>query len=74
MRAPQAMLAACTTLMQQLTTDRPQVSLNIKIYQISHNFTRDIGLHIPNTFNMYNIPVAALAALGGQSIRRWSTS
>lgn len=67
-RAPQATLAACTKLIQQLTTDRPQVSLDIKIYQISHNFTRDIGLHIPNTFNMYNIPVAALAALGGQSI------
>jgi general secretion pathway protein D len=67
-RAPQATLAACTKLIQQLTTDRPQVSLDIKIYQISHNFTRDIGLHIPNTFNMFNIPVAALAGLGGQSI------
>ena len=39
-----------------------------EIYQISHNFTREIGMHIPDTFNMYNIPVAALAALGGQSI------
>lgn len=67
-RAPQATLAACTKLIRQLASDRPQVSLDLKIYQISHNFTRDIGLHIPNTFNMYNIPVAALAGLGGQSI------
>jgi Flp pilus assembly secretin CpaC len=67
-RAPQAMLAACTKLLQQLDSERPQVSLDLKIYQISHNFTRDIGLHIPDTFNMYNIPVAALAALGGQNI------
>jgi Flp pilus assembly secretin CpaC len=51
-----------------LTSDRPQVVLDIEIYQISHNFTREIGMHIPDTFNMYNIPVAALAALGGQSI------
>jgi general secretion pathway protein D len=69
--APQAMLAACTKLLQQLNSERPQVSLDLKIYQISHNFTRDIGLHIPDTFNMYNIPVAAVlaaaAALGGQS-------
>lgn len=67
-RAPQATLAACTKLFEQLTSDRPQVSLDIKVYQISHNFMRDIGMHIPDTFNLYNIPVAALAALGGQSI------
>ena len=61
--------SACTQLLQQLTNDRPQVALDIKIYEIDHNFTRDIGLHIPDTFNMYNIPVAALAALGGQNIQ-----
>jgi general secretion pathway protein D len=67
-RAPQDTLAACTKLMRQLTTDRPQVAFDIQVYQISHMFTREIGMHIPNTFNMYNIPVEALAALGGQSI------
>ncbi len=67
-RAPQDTLAACSKLMRQLTTDRPQVAFDIQVYQISHNFTREIGMHIPNTFNMYNIPVEALAALGGQSI------
>jgi general secretion pathway protein D len=68
-RAPQAMLRACTTLMQQLATERPQVALEIEIYQISHDLTRNIGVHIPQTFNLYNIPVAALFALGGQSIQ-----
>jgi hypothetical protein len=68
-RAPQATLRACATLLRQLTGERPQVSLDIDVFQISHNLTRNIGLHIPNTFNMYNIPVAALAALGGQSIQ-----
>ena len=68
-RAPQTTLAACTKLLRQLTSDRPQVSLDIRIYNISHNFTRDIGMHIPDTFNMFNIPVAALAGLGGQSIQ-----
>jgi general secretion pathway protein D len=67
-RAPQATLAACMKLLGQLTSDRPQVSLDVQVFQVNHNFTRDIGMHIPNTFNMYNIPVAALAALGGQSI------
>jgi type II secretory pathway component GspD/PulD (secretin) len=67
-RAPQATLHACTQLLQQLTTERPQVVLDIEVYEIDHNFTRDIGMHIPDTFNLYNLPVAALAALGGQNI------
>jgi general secretion pathway protein D len=71
-RAPQATLAACTKLVRQLTTDRPQVAIDLEIYQISHNFTREIGMHTPDTFTMYNLPVAAVAAaaaaLGGQSI------
>jgi general secretion pathway protein D len=68
-RAPQSVLAACTKLVHQLTNDRPQVMLDIRVYQISHNLTKNIGVHIPDTFNLYNIPVAALAALGGQSIQ-----
>jgi len=68
-RAPQPVLAACTKLVQRLTNDRPQVMLDIRISQISHNLTKNIGVHIPDTFNLYNIPVAALAALGGQSIQ-----
>jgi general secretion pathway protein D len=71
-RAPQDVLAACTKLLRQLTTDRPQVSLDIEVYQISHDFMQEIGIHTPDTFTMYNIPVAAVAAaaaaLGGQSI------
>jgi Flp pilus assembly secretin CpaC len=55
-----------------LDHDRPEVAFELSIYQISHNFTREIGMHIPNTFNVYNIPIAdvaaAVAALGGQSI------
>lgn len=68
-RAPQPTLHACATLLQQLTNNRPQVMLDIQVFQISHNLTRNIGLHIPDTFNLFNIPVAALAALGGQSIQ-----
>jgi general secretion pathway protein D len=68
-RAPQAMLKACTELVQQLTRERPEVSFDVEIYQISHQFTQQIGMHLPDTFNLYNIPAGALAALGGQSIQ-----
>ena len=67
-RAPQATLAACAKLMAQLTGDHPQVMLDIDVYEISHQLTQNIGVHVPNTFNLYNIPAAALAGLGGQNI------
>jgi Flp pilus assembly secretin CpaC len=73
-RAPQVTLRACTKLLHQLTNDRPQVAFDLEIYQVNHNFTREIGMHIPNTFNVYNIPVAAVAAAiaalgGGQNLQ-----
>jgi len=67
-RAPQATLAACTKLLHQLTNKRPEVAVDIEVYTISHNFMREIGMHVPDTFNFYNIPAIALVGLGGQSI------
>ena len=64
-RAPQRVLAACSTLLDQLSNSRPQVMLDINVFEINHQFTRDIGIHVPQTFNLYNIPVAALAGLAG---------
>lgn len=70
-RGPQRMLEACSKLMEQLSNQRPQVMLDIRVYQINHQLTRNIGVHIPNTFNMYNIPAVALLGLaGGQNIQQ----
>jgi len=73
LRGPQPILEACSRLLEQLREERPQVMLEVRVFQINHQLTRNIGLHIPNTFNMYNIPAVALAglgALGGQSIQQ----
>jgi Flp pilus assembly secretin CpaC len=69
-RAPQAVTGALTRLMEQLNTERPQVMLELTVYEISHNLARNIGLHIPDQFNLFNIPAGALAALGGQNIQQ----
>jgi general secretion pathway protein D len=66
-RAPQRVLTACATLLDQLSNSRPQVMLDINVFEINHQFTRDVGIHVPQTFNLYNIPVAALAGLAGGS-------
>jgi general secretion pathway protein D len=68
-RASAPVLEACTRLLAQLDNDRPQVMLDVHVFQISHMLTRNIGVHIPNTFNMYNIPAAALVGLAGQNIQ-----
>ena len=72
-RGPQAAVDACATLLEQLSRERPQVMFDVRIYQISHQLTRNIGMHIPDTFNLYNIPavaLAGLAGLGGQNIQQ----
>jgi general secretion pathway protein D len=68
-RAPQVMVDAATAFLEGLDADAPQVLLDVKLYQVSHTFTRDVGLHIPNNFQLFNIPASALAALGGQNLQ-----
>jgi general secretion pathway protein D len=67
-RAPSPTLHACALLLSQLDHQKPQVMIDMRVYEIDHSLAKDIGLHIPDTFNLYNIPVAALLAAGGQSL------
>ena len=69
LRGPKAPLDAATQFLEQLNSPRPEVMLDLKVFQVSHTYMRMIGLHVPNNFNLFNIPAAALAALGGQSIQ-----
>ena len=68
-RGPQGLLQAATEFLGQLNSPRPEVLLDLKVFQVSHTYTRNIGLHIPNQFNLFNIPAAALAALAGQNLQ-----
>jgi Flp pilus assembly secretin CpaC len=62
-------LDAVSKLLENFGNARPQVMLDIEVYDIDHQFARNIGLHIPDTFNLFNIPAAALLAASGQSIQ-----
>jgi len=71
-RAPAKTLDAITRFLSQMGKARPQVVLDIEVYEIDHQLTRNMGLHIPDNFNLFNIPAAALAGLtglGGQNIQ-----
>jgi type II secretory pathway component GspD/PulD (secretin) len=62
-RGPQAALEAATQFLAQLDNPRPEVMFDVKLYQVSHTYMRDIGMHVPNNFMLFNIPAAALAAV-----------
>ncbi len=68
-RAPVNTLDAATEFIENLGRSRPQVMLDVEIFEVDHQLTRNLGLHIPDNFNLYNIPAAALLALGGQSVQ-----
>lgn len=69
-RAPVGILDAATELLENLGKSRPQVMLDIQIFEVDHQLTRNLGIHLPNNFNLFNIPVAALvASAGGQNIQ-----
>jgi general secretion pathway protein D len=72
LRAPVQLLDAATEFLENFGRSRPQVMLDIEVYEIDHQLTRNLGLHIPNTSNLFHISsgvLAALAALGGQNIQ-----
>jgi len=68
-RAPMPVLEAVGKILEGLGQERPQVVLDIEVYDIDHQLTRNIGVHIPDTFNLFNIPAAALLAASGQNIQ-----
>ncbi len=68
-RAQRNILDAATRLLEGLGDSRPQVMLDVHVYEIANTLTRNMGLQIPNNFNLFNIPAGALAALAGQNIQ-----
>jgi hypothetical protein len=68
-RAPRNILDAATRVLEGFGDSRPQVMLDVQVFEITNSLTRNMGLHIPNNFQLLNIPVGALAALGGQNIQ-----
>jgi tetratricopeptide (TPR) repeat protein len=54
-RAPQSTMDAVTKFLDYLQADPPSVMLEVKIFQISTAFTRDLGASVPNDFAVFNV-------------------
>jgi len=69
LRGPLGAIEAATQFLGQLNGAQPEVLLEMQVLQVNHTYARNIGLHVPDQFNLFNIPASALAALGGQNVQ-----
>jgi tetratricopeptide (TPR) repeat protein len=71
-RAPQNVLNPATQFLEGLGSSHPEVMLDVRIYEVSHTLTSNIGLQLPNQWKLFNIPAEALGVTlaGGQSIQQ----
>lgn len=68
-RAPQPVLDAASQFLEGLSSARPQILLDIKVYDVEYTTNRQLGLQIPNDFTAFNVPTEAQKLLGNQSIQ-----
>ena len=63
-RAEYPVLQAAEKLIKSITTGRPEILLDVRVYAVSANFARSLGTALPTQFTMFNISPALLASLG----------
>ena len=63
-RAEQPVMEAAEQLLESLAGGRPEVLLDLRVYQISSSFLRQLGTTWPSQFTLFNISPALIAGLG----------
>jgi type II secretory pathway component GspD/PulD (secretin) len=63
-RGPAVTLDAAAKVVETFISRKPQVNLQVRIFQVSHQLTRQIGISLPLSFQAIDVGAAALAALG----------
>ena len=63
-RAPLSVVDAASKLIESLASGRPQLMLDVRVYQISSNLVRQLGTQWPSQFTLFNISPSLIASLG----------
>ncbi|MFI5117343.1 MAG: hypothetical protein ACHP8B_11680 [Terriglobales bacterium] len=63
-RAEEPVLEAAGQLLESLAGGRPEVLLDMRVYEISSSFLRQLGTTPPAQFTLFNISPALIAGLG----------
>jgi len=58
-RAPAALLDSATRILNDLYSGKPQVMLEVNIYQVEQTLARDLGLGLPTQFTLFNVNTEA---------------
>jgi len=64
-RAPVALLDAATRILTDLYSGKPQVLLDVNIYQVEQTLARDLGIALPLQFTLFNVSTEARKLLSG---------
>jgi tetratricopeptide (TPR) repeat protein len=66
-RAEEPVLEAAGQLLESLAGGRPEVLLDMRVYEISSSFLRQLGTTPPAQFTLFNISPSLIAGLGQNS-------
>jgi type II secretory pathway component GspD/PulD (secretin) len=69
-RAPQPIMDAITEFLDDLQDDRPVVMLDVKIFEVSTNLTKDLGTSVPNDLSVFNITSEINSLLNSSSYQQ----
>ncbi len=63
-RASLPEIEAATQLLENLVQARPEVLLDVRVYQLSQSLLRQLGANLPTQFTLFNISPQLIAGLG----------
>jgi type II secretory pathway component GspD/PulD (secretin) len=67
-RGPQTQLDAAGQVLGRLDSPPSEVMLDLQVFQLSHTYARQAGLHVPNSFNLYSLGTALSGLNSGDSV------
>jgi type II secretory pathway component GspD/PulD (secretin) len=68
-RAPREQVEEAASLLDNLMDAKPEMSLEVTEYEIDTDRTRDMGLNLPTSFQVFNIPSEIRRVLGSDAQR-----
>jgi general secretion pathway protein D len=66
-RAPREQVEAAASMLDNLMDAKPEISLEVMEYEIDTDRTRDMGLNLPTSFQVFNIPSEIRRVLGSDA-------
>lgn len=58
-RGPRRLLDAATRFMEALSTGRPQVALDVEVFEVNRTSLLNLGVQMPQQITVFNIPTVA---------------